>query len=129
MKIDLNKRKLPEANIQAEIYHQCKSNKINCILGYKLDRVKFDVLIYDNDFNVLCIVEVKSYKRLNKKPKVNTIQMNKYREHRKPVYLITRIEQVSEFIEYLKKDYKTSITKDTVKQEINSERMIDFNYI
>jgi hypothetical protein len=66
---------------------------------------KFDVLIYDKDYDVLCIVEVKSLKRPNSKPRKNTTQLRKYMTFKKPIYLIWNTAMVSDFMIYLKATY------------------------
>ena len=103
MNIVLNK--LPEANIQAEFYHQCRLQKIKCILEYKVENCRFDALVYDENRNVKCIVEFKSYKT-RKKPKTNTNQINKYKKFGLPIIMCTRFEDVKWAVEEAKKTLK-----------------------
>lgn len=106
MKIDLSKKRLPEANIQAEVYHVCRMNKINCLLDYKVPiessttktgRVRnasLDVVLYDKDFNIVCIIEVKSYASKYKKFDINSKKIFRYKELDIPIYGICRMSDV-----------------------------------
>lgn len=95
------KRRISEANIQAEFYCRCKENNLNCYLEYKIDNCRFDCVIYDENKNIYAIVEIKSYTR-DKEPNWNTKQMRKYRQFNLPIYLITKIDQIDNIISKLK---------------------------
>lgn len=95
MKFKPNSR-LSEANIQAEIYHQCKMYHIKCYLEYKHEHSRFDVVIVWKD-EIVCIIECKSYKT-DKSGKTNTKQHAKYSQYSLPVFLVTRLEQVPQLI-------------------------------
>ena len=102
MKIVL--KRLPEANIQAEFYHRCREEKINCILEYKVGNCKFDAVVYDDKRNALLIIEFKSYKT-NKAPKTNTKQIEKYKKHGLSIMMVTRFDDVEWAISYIKDNF------------------------
>lgn len=113
MKIVLGR--LPEANIQAELYHQCKLHNIRCLLEYKIPKqggrkgCRLDAVIYDKDRKILLIIETKSYVRKNQEPKLNTVQLNRYRELGVPVMVIGRIEQIQEKVAHILSKYPESV--------------------
>ena len=90
--------RLPEANIQAEFYRQCKYNGINICLEYKHYKSRFDAIVYNDNKKIIFIIEIKSYKT-NKSPKTKTKQMKKYESYGVPVILITRLEQIEDVID------------------------------
>jgi hypothetical protein len=99
MKFNPNNR-LPEANIQAEFYHQCKLNNIKCYLHYKIDHSVFDAIII-KDNTIIKIIEFKSYVT-NRDGKINTKQLKKYSQYGIPIVLITRLWQIQNVIDSLK---------------------------
>jgi hypothetical protein len=96
------KSRITEANIQAEFYHSCKMNGINCYLEYKIDGCRFDAVIYDNTNEILAIVEIKSY-ITDKEPRRNTKQIKKYSLHSLPIFMISRLDQIESVIDEIKK--------------------------
>ena len=91
--------RIAEANIQAEFYHQCQLNGIECYLEYKHEHSRFDAVIIMNE-EIRFIVEFKSYKT-DKKGKTNTKQLDKYRQYEIPLFLITRMNQIDEAIKFI----------------------------
>ena len=96
-------KRLPEANIQAEIYHQCRLLGINCILEYKVPRSRFDICIIKDD-KIVLIIETKSHK-INHQTLVPPInkQMKKYQWWKVPILYCGHMEQVQEVIDKIKK--------------------------
>lgn len=100
-----------EANVQAEFYHQCVNNGINCYLEYRsawngLSGCRFDAVIH-NHVEILAIVECKSiansYRRkLRKQNWLSSSQYKKYSKFGVPIYLITCVEEIPEVINILK---------------------------
>ena len=88
--------RIAEANIQAEFYHQCKLNGIECYLEYKHEHSRFDAVIIQND-EIEFIIEFKSYKT-DKAAKLNTKQLDKYRKYGVQIFVITRMETVYLFV-------------------------------
>jgi nicotinate-nucleotide pyrophosphorylase len=98
-------KRLPEANIQAEIYHVCKKNGIGCLLEYKIDNCRFDVVLFDTGTQeIYAIIEVKSFKYHTNKAwsgNEDTKQMRKYKTYGLPVYIIGRMEHVSKTVKMI----------------------------
>lgn len=61
MKLFLKKR-LPEANVQAELYMKCREFGYPCILEYRVKGARFDAVIHRGE-DIICIVEVKNLSR------------------------------------------------------------------
>lgn len=93
--------KITEANIQAEFYHQCKLNGINCYLEFTHGKCRFDAIIYNNEGVVRFIVEFKSYKT-NRPEIIDTGQIKRYSSYNIPVIMITRMQHIENVISKLK---------------------------
>ena len=94
-----------EANIQAEFYHQCRINKINCCLEYRHGHCVFDVVILDEKKqNVLYIVEIKhwEWQRYYDITKSKSKQFKKYRSFDVPMYLIHNFDLIAPTIADIK---------------------------
>jgi len=117
MKVDLTK-KIPEANIQAEFYKQCKDAGINIILEYatkyydpsfygqksgRRKKCRFDCLIYDDDRNAICIVEIKSRLYGSSPKMLKTKQIKRYESFGIPVLLIANMNEVAVGVNKVKK--------------------------
>lgn len=96
------KNRITEANIQAEFYYSCRMNGINCYLEYKINGCRFDAVIYNNEKEILAIVEIKSY-ITDREPKRNTKQIEKYSLHAIPIFMISRLNQIESVISEIKK--------------------------
>jgi hypothetical protein len=97
-------RKLPEANIQAELYHRCKTAGISVLLEYSVKRqdgkkCRFDAVLLKGT-EIVGIIEVKSYKNPARQPNANTKQMAKYREFGVPVYLVTHMNHLHKCLQW-----------------------------
>jgi hypothetical protein len=104
MKLEI-KHRIAEANIQAEFYHQCKLNKIPCYLEYKIERSRFDAVIYEEKSKeILCLLEIKSYKYEYDDANIDTKQCKKYSKYRIPLIYIVRMSDIEEVIKYLLKN-------------------------
>ena len=75
---------LAEANIQAEIYLECKSQNIECYLEYRHENCRFDLVIVKND-SIIGIIEVKKTHHATTKKKLK-IQREKYKRFGIPVH-------------------------------------------
>lgn len=85
--------RIPEANIQAEFYHQCRLRQIKVFLQFPYEDCKFDCIVLDKSKKkILCVVEIK-YRKTTKK-NYNTKQMKKYRNFDVPVFLVTSKEDI-----------------------------------
>ena len=72
-------KKIPEANIQAEIYHFCRNNNIRVCLEYSYKHCRFDIVIINDNDDIVLYIETKSHKKPNIKNKsYNTKQILKY---------------------------------------------------
>lgn len=97
-------RKLPEANIQAELYCRLKQENIDCFLEYKVNRCRVDCAIF-KDYELFMVVEVKSYKELQL-PNLDTKQLEKYRNNLGvPVIVFGRMEHLEHVINIIKNKY------------------------
>ena len=86
------KKRLAEANVTAEFYHQCRLRNIECYLEYVINRCVFDAVIVKNG-NIVCCVEVKNYVRsqfLN----TDTWQIFKYLKVGLPLFWVVNMSQV-----------------------------------
>ena len=76
-------KRLPEANIQAEVYRQLRNKGIKCCLEYRFyiesmnSYIRADVIIIQND-NIVAIIECKSRKKEGN-PNKDGRQYQKYR--------------------------------------------------
>jgi Holliday junction resolvase-like predicted endonuclease len=109
MILELKEDRPSEANIQAEIYHQCRLRDIPCYLEYKVKTenskgCRFDVVIHKNNM-IKAIIEVKSRKlkhSLKGKDRwISTKQCMRYSQFEVPVYYINRMEDVSALIDII----------------------------
>ena len=104
-KLYLKYNKLPEANIQAEFYMQCKLNNINCMLEYKTSGCRFDAIVYNNNLKIVAAVEVKSYSNQDY-VNTNTRQIAKYKKVCKKynikLFLICNKKHIEEVITKIK---------------------------
>lgn len=97
MKIE---RRISEANVQAEFYHQCKLHRIKCRLEYKYENCRFDCVLYDKNKNVYAIIEIKNRKR-KFAPNVNGKQATKYKRFNIPIIYILNYDAIPYAISYL----------------------------
>lgn len=67
-------KRLPEANIQAELYKQLTNLGFHVMLEYKHENSRFDIIVYSKG-QIDCIIEVKR----SSKAKTDTKQLDKYR--------------------------------------------------
>lgn len=108
-------RRLPEVNIQAELYHQCKLRGITCFLGYRVKRpgehtCYFDAVIL-KDNRIACIVEVKSHLERYTVPRSRkTKQFRRYSSFGIPVLYLTRMDYMDLFFKQLTNILSTKST-------------------
>lgn len=95
-------KKYHSANIQAEIYHQCRLEGIDCYLEYSVGGCRFD-LITIKDGDIISIIECKSYLNPKKRAKINTVQLEKYRRFGVPVLVAVRMDDVEKTIKEIKR--------------------------
>lgn len=79
-------KRMPEANIQAEIYRYCRNNNISICLEYKKDNCRFDAVIIKNE-KIIAIVETKSRKNIDHDRVKRTLQYRKYKKYNVPIIL------------------------------------------
>lgn len=99
-----NLKRLPESNVQAEFYRQCKDNNINVCLEYKYNNCRFDAIVYDRYNFVWFVIEVKNYKnpKLGRKRFKYTKQFKKYSSFHTELLLITCMDDIKITVEYIK---------------------------
>ncbi len=105
-------KRIAHANIQAEIYRQCKKNKIRCYLEYPFNRTernggqspRADVVIINKRDEIVAIIEVKSYSKNRAKRPHNwkTPQIGRYRKLGLPIFITGRMEKIQELMDGLK---------------------------
>lgn len=99
----ISSRKLPEANIQAEIYNEIKKIGLFPVLEFKIHGCRIDCAVFKEfkEYELIAIIEVKSYKYFQE-PNINTKQIKKYRERFDvPLIVIGRIEGIPSLINEL----------------------------
>lgn len=75
-------KRIPEANIQAELYRKLQEAWLFVILEYKIKWCRLDVAIFQQlywSYSLVLAIEVKSYKT-HKQFNYDTKQINKYRD-------------------------------------------------
>jgi len=95
------KRRVSEANIQAELYLLCRNNGISILLEVTFESCRFDALIFHEN-KAVAIVEIKSYGRARmKKDPINggffhgnKRQKVKYLKHGLPLFVIPSKERI-----------------------------------
>ena len=83
---DFIKKRVPEANIQAEFYRLCRANDIRVLLEVKYENCRFDALIFKDD-RPFAIIEVKNYSHRKSTIGLTTKgrQMKKYMKYGLPI--------------------------------------------
>lgn len=97
--------KMPEANIQAEIYRLCRNEGINICLEYTFNNCRFDAVIIKNG-EIIAIVETKSRKKVNHKRLLKTKQLLKYLSFGIPVILCASWNEIESAFYKIKELYK-----------------------
>lgn len=117
-------KRLPEANILAEFYCQCKASGVHCVLEYTYAHSRLDAVIV-KDGLIVAIVEVKSYSN-DRPPNTKTKQFEKYRRFGVPLFWITRVNQVpkvvSEIQDFLA--YSFPDTEEDTEEDIDKEPLL-----
>lgn len=103
----IKKRRVPEANVQAEFYMACRKRGIPVLLEITYERCRFDALVFHNDKPV-AIVEVKNYAKgaLKRGLKPNSRQVRKYSKYGIPIipvlatsHIMPAINSIAQIIE------------------------------
>lgn len=111
MKLVKTKNK-PEANLQAELYYQCRLAGIdNILLEYKLPKeqvkgkrgCRFDAVIFDDNQNIILLIEIKSRGSKERSEIFNSKQVKKYREYGIPINVINKDTDIQDFVRRMKK--------------------------
>ncbi len=76
-------KRLPEANVQAELYRLLRNNKFRCCLEYKtktfqVEVIRIDCVVIDEFDNVILAIETKSSMRKEKRVNTGTKQFERY---------------------------------------------------
>ena len=96
-------RRLPEANIQAELYRQLRNRDIKCCLEYRIyvksmdSFIRADVIII-KDSIIICIIECKS-RREGSKPNKNGRQYRSYASLGVPFMYCMTFKQVPKMVD------------------------------
>ncbi len=94
-------RKVPQANIQAELFYCLRERNIFCVLDYRADKgVKFDVAVIHGD-DVVCIVEVKS--RVRERVSHKLAKVERCERYGIPVLLCVNFNNVKDTIEEIER--------------------------
>lgn len=103
------KSKIPEANIQAELYYQLKLIKIKsfleCVKYKNRIKSKFDVAVLDNSGdNIIAIVEIKSWsnKATSMWSRKSQKQFKKYSEYGLPLLYCCGMQEIDLTIDSIK---------------------------
>lgn len=104
--IEVNlKKRIPEANIQAEIYHRLKLEGVSRILEYKHLKSRFDIMILEEVGErafAKGIIEVKSWAKKGREPKWEGAQLQKYGKLGLPVLVCGRWEEIEDAVQWAK---------------------------
>lgn len=78
-------KRMPEANVQAELYRQLRNKGLRCCLEYKMktpkgENVRVDCIIFDENNFIVLLVETKSSKRPDKRVNTGTRQFERYKD-------------------------------------------------
>ena len=92
--------RIPEANIQAELYHKLKLEGIESILEYKSDGCKLDLIVVKGR-DIKCIIEVKSYTK-NRLPNYHTKQIEKYKKFNLPIKICGSMSDIPNTLKFIK---------------------------
>ncbi|WMX12387.1 hypothetical protein [Aureispira sp. CCB-E] len=122
MKLGIKRKKISEANIQAEFYHQCRLYKIPFYLEFKYENSRFDGVVFDTKTHeILIIVEFKS--KVKSKKEYNTLQIKKYKKYNLPIIVIDKVSQIEEgIIKIFRILWQTSVTeeeKENIVSKVN----------
>ena len=85
-----------EANVQAYLFMKCYENGLNCYLDHLVQtkrKHQLDAVIFDDSNNIICVIEVKSYKT-ERPGNRETKQLAKYKALGYPVYLLACFNDV-----------------------------------
>ena len=107
MSIDfVRPKRLPEANIQAELYNVLKFNKIESILGYRFKefRLRADLIVIKNN-KIICACEIKSNRDFNKEPNLDTRQFRKYQALGIPIFYCNHMDKIEKVVNLIKDLY------------------------
>lgn len=96
-----NSNRLPEANVQAELYRRCWNQGIKCILEHRHEGCRFDALILDSNYEAIAIVEVKNARKL-RKPLLERKQYQKYSAFGVPVIYLNGYKEINQVIEHVR---------------------------
>ncbi len=101
-------KRIPEANIQAEIYKQLKEVNIESMLEYRFKefRLRADLIVIKNS-KIICACEVKSWSK-PRSINPNGKQFRKYLKLGIPIFYCGRIDKIDNLIEKIKKLYEKS---------------------
>ena len=118
-------RRLPEANIQAELYHYLRLEKIRCCLEYRMycketeTHVRADLITVIGS-EIACIVEFKS-RQGNFQVNTNGMQYKKYKTFNVPLFYCMNFKHVGKTVELIKELHEKGIYKAEDLQTFSNE--------
>ena len=102
MKLDPNQR-ISSANVQAEFYHMCRNADINIRLEYRADHCRFDLVVYNDNYDILAIIEAKNKSTKNAQINKSGRQYKKYNSFGVPVVYLMNFADLEKKFNFVKK--------------------------
>ena len=100
-------KRIPEANIQAEIYRFCRNNNIKVCLEYKVENCRLDIVIVKHE-RIILIIETKSRKKeYPKNKRYKTKQINKYKKFEVPILVCASWYEIEQTCKEIKRMYES----------------------
>ncbi len=105
--------KLPEANMQAELYRQLTNRGIRCLLEYPLikdreGKLRADCIILDKrELQILAVIEVKTFKNPKAVPSEKNKQRKRYRSFYQGVkfFYVWNLKTIYQVIDWIKEKH------------------------
>jgi len=121
-------KRLPEANIQAELYHELRKANIRCCLEYSMhcketqSNLRADIITIIGD-DIGCIIECKSRGLIFKIDKEGK-QYRQYRTFNIPLFYCMKFTHVKKTLESIIKLHKTGIYNFAEMQTFGNEQKL-----
>lgn len=102
-------KRLPEANLQAELYKRLKDIGIGSCLEYHFKdfRLRADLIVIKQN-EIICACEVKSY-RTDREPHLDTKQYQKYLKLNIPIFYLVNLKNLDTIIYKITNLYNRSL--------------------